>query len=182
LTGLCGILWSSVYLCFSLSLASIPPFIYSAACFIGFIALLGINKFRLAKLEPTVFIFRQIQLILIFVLPVTMHIVLGGLNNSSASCVMSWSIIAPAGAIFYCNRQSSIWRAVGECAQALSQARDVLPLVLADRYVLVAIIAYTTVSIVVIAIDPLIPSTEPPPLLLRQVILRANCQFLMVQT
>ena len=170
LTGICGILWGSVYVYFSLSRASMPPFLYSAACFLGFLSLHGINKFQLAKIESTVFAFRQMQLILILILPFLMHIVLGGLKNSSASCVMSWSIIAPAGAIFYCHQPNSRRRAIANSAKSLSSSsNDALSPVLSDWHVRIAFFAYVSISIVMIAIDPLLPFVDPPPLLLRQV-------------
>ena len=169
LTGICGILWGCVYVWFSLSRASMPPLLYSAVCFLGFLALRVINKFHVTNIESSVFAFRQLQLILILAMPVVMHIILGGLANSSASCVMSWSIIAPAGAIFYSHRPRSLQRNIAKTSRAASIFRHTLSSVFADRYVSLVILADILVISVVIIIDPLLPSVEPPPLVLRQV-------------
>jgi hypothetical protein len=169
LTGFCGIIWGSVYLIFSLPQASMPPFLYTVTCLLGFISLRTINKYRLANLDSTVFIFGQIQLILMLILPISVHVVLGGLARSNASCVMSWCIIAPAGAIFYCHGPT------GNSSQFLATRNkqspalvSIFPSVFTDTYVAIAVIAYVAASAAIISCESFLPVIQPPPLLLRQ--------------
>ncbi len=184
LTGFCGVMWGSVYLIFSLSQASMPPFLYTGTCLLGFFSLRTINKYRLVNLDSTVFIFGQIQLILMLILPISMHVVLGGLARSNASCVMSWCIIAPAGAIFYCNIPAdSSYRSMARTTQTPLWVR-VFPSVFTDMYVAIAVIAYVAASATIIACEQFLPAVPPPPLLLRQASLLhslrcfANCAAL----
>ncbi len=178
LTGLSGFLWGLVYLSFSMYLAAAPPFIYSSACLVGFLVLQRLNQTNNAKVESAVLVFKQIQLVLILVLPISMHLVLGGLYHSNASLVMSWSIIAPAGAIFYCQIPStrpapiclkchlpfSVSSLVAGCLNKVTA----FPFVLADTHVAILVTAYMAASAVIIACEPFLPGVPPPPLLLRQ--------------
>jgi hypothetical protein len=201
LTGFCGVMWGSVYLKFDLRMASMPPFVYALACLAVLLLLRIINKHCPGNLDVTVFIFGQIQIILMLILPISMHIVLGGLDSSNASCVMSWCILAPAGAIFYCQgpRRSTDLPAnralVLPANRALVRSRpleigssskfgmaalvSLLPSVLADAHVAITIAVYVAASVAIIACEPLLPAVQPPPLLLRQVrphtIRRASC-------
>mmetsp|Transcript_60788 Transcript_60788/g.127398 ORF Transcript_60788/g.127398 Transcript_60788/m.127398 type:complete len:242 (-) Transcript_60788:278-1003(-) len=169
LTGCCGMMWGSVYLIFSLPQASMPPFLYTVICLLGFFSLRMINKFHLANLDSTVFVFGHIQLILMLILPISMHLVLGGLARSNASCVMSWCIIAPAGAIFYCQGPTGNSRRSLETATKPSPALACfLPSVFMDMHVSIAVTAYVAASATIIACEPFLPAVQLPPLLLRQ--------------
>jgi len=129
-----------------------------------------INKFHLANLDSTVFVFGHIQLILMLILPISMHLVLGGLARSNASCVMSWCIIAPAGAIFYCQGPTGNSRRSLETATKPSPALACfLPSVFMDMHVSIAVTAYVAASATIIACEPFLPAVQLPPLLLRQI-------------
>ena len=156
--------------------ASIPPFAYSLCCVVGFAVLRSMNKAKLASLERNVSVFRHVQLFLILMLPLVMHIILGGLSGSRSSDVMTWSIIAPAASIFYYLRPSTHavrpdihgWAAGRWTFALLHGITRSLP-VLVDASVFQAAVWFVGLSVALIACDPLLQTPDTPPLLLRQV-------------
>jgi hypothetical protein len=178
-------MWGVIYLAFSLYWASLPPFVYSGFCAIGFLVLRITNKLQLVHLKSSIAAFRQLQLVLILTLPLSMQIVLGGLNGSRASCVMAWSIIAPAGSIFYCHRPAafvspSVITARGLLGLFRRFAADVgqsFP-VLADGSVAGISAAFVALSALLIASQPAQPRMPDPPLILRQVLLATRSLLL----
>ena len=90
LTVLAGLIWAGMYIGLGLMLASLAPLAYSILLAVG----LGIAM-KQARYRG----FVSLQLTLIFVLPLTLELILGGYQNSGA--VFMWSFLAPLGSAFF---------------------------------------------------------------------------------
>lgn len=93
-----GLVWGILYFYNGLHLPGAIPFTY------GVLSLISIIAFGITKQYA---FFRNSQLILILILPFALQISLGGFVPSSA--VMYWSIIAPAGAMFFDSIKRSVY-------------------------------------------------------------------------
>ncbi|MDX1617729.1 MAG: histidine kinase dimerization/phospho-acceptor domain-containing protein, partial [Balneolaceae bacterium] len=97
--ALAGLIWGVLYFAIGLILPGTIPFGY------GILSVASMITFGITKQYT---FFRNSQLTLILVLPFALQISLGGFISSSA--VIYWSIIAPAGAMFFDSvRRSAYW-------------------------------------------------------------------------
>ncbi len=175
LTGVAAITIATAFSSYSLYFASIPPGVYTVCSLLGFLALRHRNMRGLADFDSRTFMYQEMQLILLLILPTAMHFVVGGLESSS--CVTTWCIMAPAGSIFYCHRpqlfDSSLehrWWHIRVISKIQDAIMDFCP-VMADTNVVCLTVAFVAVSLATIAIDPFVIALETPPPVLRQVIL-----------
>ena len=173
LTGVAGFTTAAAYSYLSLFFSALPSFIYTVCSFIGFRMLRLKNRIGLADLDSNIFVYQEMQLILLLILPPAMHLMVGGLNTSSN--VVVWSIMAPAGSIFYCQKPQALrgaldsqWvfaRVLGKIQQSL----QTLCPVMADTNVWIVTSAFLAVNVFLTSIDPYVIPLETPPLRLRQV-------------
>ena len=90
LTVLAGLIWAGMYIGLGLMLAAIAPLAYSILLALG----LGI-ALRQARYQH----FVALQLTLIFILPLSLELILGGYESSGA--VFMWSFLAPLGSALF---------------------------------------------------------------------------------
>jgi guanylate cyclase len=98
LFALAGLLWSVMYYYYGATAAAMIPGIYSI---ISFLSLL---YYRWYKNYP---LFRNIQLVLILLLPFLLHLSLGNIISSSA--VILWSTLCPLGALAFYNTKAATY-------------------------------------------------------------------------
>jgi guanylate cyclase len=98
LFALAGLLWSVMYYYYGATAAAMIPGIYSI---ISFLSLL---YYRWYKNYP---LFRNIQLLLILLLPFLLHLSLGNIISSSA--VILWSTLCPLGALAFYNTKAATY-------------------------------------------------------------------------
>jgi guanylate cyclase len=98
LFALAGLLWSVMYYYYGATAAAMIPGIYSI---ISFLSLL---YYRWYKNYP---LFRNIQLVLILLLPFLLHLSLGNIISSSA--VILWSTLCPLGALVFYNTKAATY-------------------------------------------------------------------------
>jgi guanylate cyclase len=98
LFALAGLLWSVMYYYYCATAAAMIPGIYSI---ISFLSLL---YYRWYKNYP---LFRNIQLVLILLLPFLLHLSLGNIISSSA--VILWSTLCPLGALAFYNTKAATY-------------------------------------------------------------------------
>ncbi|HYM95209.1 MAG TPA: hypothetical protein VET23_13790, partial [Chitinophagaceae bacterium] len=93
-----GLLWAVMYYYFGAKASSLIPGSYSVISFLSLLI------FRLHKNFP---VFRNIQLILILLLPFLLHLSLGDFISSSA--VILWSTLCPLGALAFHNTKAATY-------------------------------------------------------------------------
>jgi len=93
-----GILWGLLYALFDAPLAAAIPPTYTVLSAVNLAVLVRTRRF------PR---FRRTQLALILLLPVMLHLALGGFAASSA--VILWSLLAPLGALVFRPEESRYW-------------------------------------------------------------------------
>ncbi len=89
-----GIMWGSLYLYMERPIAGILPFVYTAV---------GLSSILYFAYSKNFKVFRFIQLLDIFLIPILLQWVLGGFHNGSMLII--WSLMAPFGAWVFGNRQ-----------------------------------------------------------------------------
>jgi hypothetical protein len=177
-TGIAALTIATSFSAYSLYVAAMPPGIYTIFIFLGFLALRHKNTRGLADFDSSTSMFQEMHLILILLLPTTMHILVGGIATSSF--VLTWSIMAPAGSIFFCHKPKvfaggleSRWWQIRVISKLQHAIREISP-VMADTNVACLTMAYVAISLATIAVDPYITAIDLPPPALRQVIVRAK--------
>ncbi len=97
LISVAGVIWGAIYLWLGISLAAIPPLAYSALSVLSFGVFARVRHFGA---------FRSTQLLLILLLPFSVHIVLGG--YAASSNVALWALLAPLGALMFAGPREGI--------------------------------------------------------------------------
>ena len=181
-TGVAALTIATAFSSFSLSVASIPPALYTLCSLLGFLALRQKNMRGLADFDSSTFIYQEMQLILLLILPTLSHVVVGGFDSSSN--VTTWCIMAPAGSIFYCHHPKELvfdlesrWWHIRVIYKLQLVIREFCP-VMADTNVLCMTVAFVAISLTTIAIDPYVIAIDHPPPVLRQVIHHTHTRFI----
>jgi len=95
--AMAGTLWGSIYIAFDEPLAGSFPMSYAVASTINILVYSLTRHYRL---------FRNIQLILILLLPFLLQLALGGFISSSAAVL--WCLLCPLGALMFGQRHHAI--------------------------------------------------------------------------
>jgi len=102
LFALAGLLWTFVYYYYHVRSSAIIP-----GCYV-IVSIMSLVLYRWHKNFP---LFRNIQLLLILLLPSLLHLSLGGFISSSA--VILWAALCPLGALaFHNTKAASYWMAI----------------------------------------------------------------------
>ena len=93
-----GLLWGLLYAVFDAPVAAVIPPAYTMLSAVNLAVLVRTRRFHR---------FRRIQLALILLLPVALHVALGGFFGSST--VVLWSLLAPLGALIFHAEEARYW-------------------------------------------------------------------------
>jgi adenylate cyclase len=97
-----ALVWAGVYASFGERLAASIPLAY---------AVLSVSNLLIYQGHARLWMFRDVQLLLILLLPFALSLVLGGFAASSG--VILWSLVAPLAALVLCGRQGAVLWFVG---------------------------------------------------------------------
>lgn len=93
-----GLVWGALYFAYGAGAVAIIPFTYSLLTVLDFLLLIGLRRYEL---------FRLTQQFLLLILPVTLHLSLGGFVGSSLSIL--WSFLAVLTAVLFGGAREARW-------------------------------------------------------------------------
>jgi hypothetical protein len=173
LIGAAGLITAIGFISVSLYFSAILPSLYTVCSLLGFLWLRRKNREGLSELDSSTSVYQEWQFFMLLILPPAVSLIVGGLTTSRF--VASWTIIAPAGSIFFCQQPRILSSAVHsrwafiQLIGRIQKSIHMYSPVMADTNVVATSAAFFAINIFLVFVDPYLVPLEIPPIRLQQV-------------